>query len=230
MRIEVLSDHPGARLREIETAIHAGTGRWWRLLSWLRQRRKIRALKSRLGQQRYGVFAEERMTSALRVLPDDWLLFRGYANGKGEVDHLLVGPAGVWAIEVKGRAATIHADGDLWWFERFDKYGNLVEQGKLADGGGRSWGRQVTDIAGALQEFLRSRGANITVRTAVVVIHERARLGSARNLDTMLSIGTDHLVNRLRRERASLDVRTRDRIAELIRRDHEFHAARRRAR
>jgi hypothetical protein len=232
MRIEVLSDHPGARLREIEMAIHDQRPRWWQLLKWLKHRRKAPRvdLHEQRDQQQAGVLAEERMTSALRALSDDWLLFRGYTNGKGEVDHLLVGPAGVWAIEVKGRAATIHADGDLWWFEKFDRYGNRVEQGKLADGRGRSWGRQVTDIAGALQEFLSSRGTNVTVRTAVVVIHDRARLGTTRNLRTMVSVGTDPLMKSLLRERAALDTAMRERIAQLIRRDHEFHAARRKSR
>lgn len=262
MRIEVLSDHPGAAVRDTERAIHdqhrrvaehryavvdlqarhAASRRWWQFGKWLRQNREVRALRARrpvvdvwaaqhrLAQQSAGVVAEDRMTVALQSLSDDWLLFRGYANHKGEVDHLLVGPAGVWAIEVKGRGVTVHVDGDRWWYEKFDRYGNLVEQGALADRGGRSWGRQVTDIADTLQNFLHRQGVTVTVQTAVVVIHDRASLGSARNLNAVVSVGTEYLMDRIRREPVSLDASTCSKIAQIIRRDHEFHATRRQAR
>ncbi len=58
----------------------------------------------------------------------------------GEAGNLLVGPGGVWTIEVKVRAVRVHLGGDHWRFEKFDRYGNRVEQGVLADRRGRSWG------------------------------------------------------------------------------------------
>lgn len=168
------------------------------------------------------------MTLALQTLPDDWILFRGYANRRGEVDHLLVGPGGVWAIEVKGRGVCVHVDGDQWCYEKFDRYGNLVDQGILADRRGRSWGRQVIDIACDLETFLNSRGIAMSVQTTVVVIHHRASLGSFNNLQvSMLSIGTNYLLDKLRNELQALDANTRRKVAQLIRRNHAFHAERR---
>ena len=49
-----------------------------------------------------------------RVLNDEWTLIRGYRNRRGEIDHLLLGPRGLAAIEGKHRNALVHCDGDHW--------------------------------------------------------------------------------------------------------------------
>ncbi|WP_242904140.1 nuclease-related domain-containing protein [Actinomadura terrae] len=214
--------------------------RWWQLGLWIRHARELQALLRqapavdtsalhRRAQQQAGVDAEERVTHDLqRSLPGDWTLFRGYANRRGEVDHLLVGPFGVWAIEVKGRGVRVHVSGDEWWFEKFDRYGNLVETGALADRRGRSWGRQVSEIAADLEKFLRSRGANVPVHTAVVVMHDRAGVGRCQGMGVdALSVGTPYLLEQVRRRAGNLDRATQDKIVNLVRRDHNFHASRR---
>jgi hypothetical protein len=244
-RTEVMIKDQYRRITEHGRAVaalqaqHAASRRWWQLGKRLRQYQEVRELRARtpvadtqaehrLAQQAAGVAAEDQMTIALQPLSDDWLLFRGYANRRGEVDHLLVGPGGIWAIEVKGRGVCVHVDGDQWHYEKFDRYGNLVGQGVLEDRGGRSWGRQVSEIAGDLQTFLMSRGVNVTVRTAVVVIHDRASLGAFRNSSiTVVSIGTDYLFDCIRNEPMVLDANICTKVARLIRRDHVFHTERR---
>jgi Nuclease-related domain len=222
------------RLRAERTA----SRRWWQLGQRIRDRRDVRDLQARrprrdpgkphqLAQQRAGVAAEDEATSNLSVLSDEWTLVRGYANRRGELDHLLVGPRGVWAIEVKGRGIRVHVNGDRWSFEKFDRYGNLVDQGTLADRGGRGWGRQVTDIAGDLERFLRSRGAAVTVETAVVVMHNRAEIGSCVDLEiSVLSIGTKELLKEIFDKPILIDNGRLKQISHLIRRDHNFHAQR----
>jgi Nuclease-related domain len=214
--------------------------RWWQVGKRLRHARELQALLrdapavdpaalQKRAQQQAGVDAEERVTFDLQgFLPGDWTLFRGYANRRGEVDHLLVGPRGIWAIEVKGRGVRVHVTGDDWRFEKFDRYGNLVDAGVLADRRGRIWGRQVSEIAAELEKFLRSRGTPVPVRTAVVVMHERAELATCRGLgvDTV-SIGTQHLLEQIYRTAENLDRETQDKIIKLVRRDHQFHARRR---
>ncbi|MDQ3607445.1 MAG: NERD domain-containing protein, partial [Actinomycetota bacterium] len=171
------------------------------------------------------------MTDALRVLSDDWVLFRGYANRRGEVDHLLIGHRGVWAIEVKARPVCVHVDGDRWSYEKFDRYGNRVDEGSLEDRRGRSWGRQVSDIAGDLEAFLRSRGQDVDVRTAVVILHDRATLGAVRGLEIdLVCAGAGYLLERLGDEAPVLDSPRCSAVARLVRRDHAFHAQRRRQR
>ena len=227
-----------ARLRARQRA----SRRWWQVMTRLRQRGALRALEreapeldrgleARRAQQASGLEGEQALTEALGVLSDDWTLFRGYANRRGEVDHLLVGPGGVWAIEVKVRAVRVHVEGDRWSYEKFDRYGNRVEEGVLADRRGRSWGRQVTDIARELETFLASRGQDVGVRTAVVLLHERGELGSWREPEVdLFSVGADYLLDRLGAQRILLDRSSREAVASLVRRDHAFHAKRRKGR
>lgn len=220
-------------------AEHAASRRWWQLGKRFRQYREVRELRARtpkfdpdkphqLAQRQAGVAAEDQVTFELGVLSDDWVLFRGYANRRGEVDHLLVGPGGVWAIEVKGRGIVVHVNGDDWRFDKFDRYGNLVEWGVLADRRGRSWGRQVTEVAQDLEKFLRSRRVAVDVQTAVVVSHDRAELGSCDDLlVSAVSIGTEYLLGRIRTESVVLDAHARAEVVGLVRRDHQFHVERR---
>ena len=220
----------------------AAARRWWQLGQLLADYQEVSELRAgapvidtgiydRRAQQEAGVNAEDVMTYALGRLSDDWLLFRGYVNRRGEIDHLLVGPAGIWAIEVKGRAVRVYVQGDRWSFEKFDRYGNLRDQGALTDRKGRSWGRQVSDPAADLGVFLKSRGVHNTVRTAVAVIHDRASLGSfERSSVDVVSIGTEYLMNQINAQPATLNVHTRNKITALIRRDHAFHVHRRKER
>lgn len=223
-----------ARLRAQQRA----SRRWWQVLTRIRHGAELRelarrapeldpGLQARRAQQASGLEGEQAMTAALGVLSDEWALFRGYANRRGEVDHLLVGPGGVWAIEVKVRAVRVHVAGDQWWFEKFDRYGNRVEQGVLADRRGRSWGRQVTDIARELEAFLASRGQHVSVRTAVVLLHGRGELGSCQDLEVdLFCVGTDYLLNSVDAAPLQLDRSSRDAVARLVRRDHAFNAER----
>lgn len=210
--------------------------RWWQVLTRIRHGAALRALERRppeldpdlerrRAQQASGIGGEEAMTAALGVLSDEWVLFRGYANRRGEVDHLLVGPGGVWAIEVKVRGVQIHVAGDQWRYEKFDRYGNRVEQGVLADRRGRSWGRQVADVAGELEAFLASRGQDVNVRSAVVVLHDRAEVGSCRDLRVdLLCVGSDCLLEGVGTAWGQLPRPDREAVARLVRRDHAFHA------
>jgi Nuclease-related domain len=92
-----------------------------------------------------------------RALDDDWTLLRGYRNRRGEIDHLLLGPRGLFAIEVKNINATVRIDGHRWRADKYDNYGNLVEQRPVTDRTGRSPSEQLNEPAGELELFLRAR-------------------------------------------------------------------------
>lgn len=219
-------------------AEQAASRRWWQLGRRIRDGRAVRELQARqprrdpakphqLAQQRAGVAAEDEGTANLSVLSDEWTLVRGYANRRGELDHLLIGPRGVLAIEVKGRGIRVNVNADHWSFEKFDRYGNLVDHGVLADRGRRSWGQQVTEIASDLEQFLHSRGSAVTVETAVVVMHNRAEIGSCVDLRiSALSIGTDELLAEILDQPVTIDAERLEQVSNLIRRDHKFHAKR----
>jgi len=254
--VETLSDHPGAELAATRQTMadqqahrvaaldlrarQAASRRWWQLGKRLAHAREWRAfvarrpapdphIRSRLAQQAAGVDAEDAMTAALQPLPDSWTLFRGYQNRRGEIDHLLAGPGGVWAIEVKGRGIHVYVNNDKdWKYDKFDRYGNLVDQGPLTDNRGRSWGLQVLEPAGDLQAFLASRGVAVAIHTAVILMHDRASVGWFRNSNVdVLSAGPGHLFSKLRSQAKILDAATVDQVVALVRRDHQFHAGKR---
>ncbi len=73
-----------------------------------------------------GVAGEQQAAREFgRALGDDWVLVRGYCNKRGEIDHLLLGPPGLIAVESKHLNATVYCDRDDWRFEKFDRAGNL---------------------------------------------------------------------------------------------------------
>jgi len=140
MRVETLSDHPGDMLAEAVRARGRGAagqearaaGRWLRWLRWLRLAFAVSREKRELARLRLfsrfptdkeasiqaGHDAERRVAEEFGgLLNDDWVLFRGYRNRRGEVDGLLVGPPGLFAYEVKYHNATVCIRGDDWWSE-----------------------------------------------------------------------------------------------------------------
>ena len=187
------------------------------------------AATHRAHQQAAGVGGEEALAQAMSVLPDEWVMLRGYRNRRGETDHVLVGPLGVWAVEVKCRRVRLHVDGDRWWYEKLDARGRAVERSDAVDGGGRSWGRQVTEVAGDLAGWLARNGQTVPVRTAVMIMHWQAQLGWCQHVPVdVLATHPNALLQAIGDRRTPLPADTCERIVALIRRDHTYHAQRRR--
>jgi hypothetical protein len=183
----------------------------------------------RAAQQAAGVQGEDILAWSLSVLPDEWMMLRGYRNRRGETDHVLVGPHGLWAVEVKRRRVRLHVDGDRWWFEKLDRRGRAVDTDWAVDGGGRSWARQVNDIAADLSSWLERNNRHVPVRTAVMLMHEGAQLGQIRNL-TVSVVGTHptHMLDAIAAYSTLLSQPECAAIVDLIRRDHTHHQNRRR--
>ena len=178
-----------------------------------------------------GIAGEQLVATELgRALDDNWTLLRGYRNRRGEIDHLLLGPRGLFAIEVKNLNATVHVDGDRWRADKYDRYGNLVEQRVIADRMGRSPSVQLNEPADDLERFLaRARPAGRGPARgdprppAVQARHAYGTRPSwpARRPATLLDL--------VEASASRLDRGQRAAIADLIRRDHAFHGQRRRA-
>jgi hypothetical protein len=215
-------------------------GRWWRWLTLLfatsRAKRRVPLTSTRHSvlsadeeKARAGLAGEKRVASSLaEALDATWVLFQGYKNGRGEVDHVLVGPRGVVAIEVKNVNATVRIDGDTWVPAKFDRYGNQVPARKLADRSGRTPSVQVNEAADALEDFLRSRGQQIRVRRIVLLTHDRSRIADQRNL-TVDAVGTSAgtVLELLDSMPPTMRDSQRATIESLIQKDHEFHENRR---
>lgn len=189
----------------------------------------VQQIGSLVQQRAAGVQGEEALVWGLSGLSDEWVMLRGYRNRRGETDHVLVGPLGLWAIEVKLRRVRLHADGDDWWFEKLDRWGNTVQTGAAVDGGGRTWARQVIDVAEDLAAWLHRNHRTVPVRTAVMLMHEQAQIGRCDNLNVDV-VATDpgYLLQAMSQRSSPLSPDARTEIIALIRRDHQFHQKRRR--
>jgi Nuclease-related domain len=170
-----------------------------------------------------GVRGESMVTRELgQALGGEWTLLRGYRNRLGEIDHLLLGPRGLVAIEVKYRNATVHCDGDTWWYDKYDRAGHLVERHQpMADNRGRSPSVQLNQPAGLLERFLRGRGHSVPVQRVVLLTHAQSRLGACRNRTVQIATSTDYVLDLLNRLPGHLTPRQLGQLERHILRHHE---------
>ena len=214
--------------------------RWWTWLRlvlavWTEQRRTPRKASPGTDDTdteekiRAGIAGEQLVATELgAALDDDWTLLRGYRNRRGEIDHLLLGPAGLFAIEVKNINATIYIDGDRWRADKYDNYGNLVEQRPIEDRKGRSPSEQLNEPAGELERFLHERGQRVAVQRVVILTHRRSRVGPRRHPTVHVGTSTSYVLTLVHDSKQQLDAQQRADAQRLIRRDHEFNERRRR--
>ncbi len=215
---------------------------WW---TWLRLVFGVRAEKRRApappGRGAGPTDAEERIRAGIageqlvaaelgRALTDDWTLIRGYRNRRGEIDHLLLGPKGLFAIEVKNVNATVHIAGDRWRADKYDNYGHLVEQHQITDRKGRSPSEQLNESADELERFLHGRGQRVTAQRVVVLTHRRSRLAPASHPTVNVGTSAGYVLTLLDGSPDELGERQRTELQRLIQRDHDFYDRTRRRR
>ena len=120
-------------------------------------------------------------------LSDEWILLSGFRNFKGEIDRILVGPGGIFSMEVKNRNGHIFCESDYWTLDKYDRYGKLVEGNiVIADGGkenGKRRGpsRQLNEPTDMLEKFLKRTLPDCRICRIIIFTHERARLGNLDN-------------------------------------------------
>jgi Nuclease-related domain len=232
MRLIQLSDHPGQLLQDARA--HRDTvrvrRRWW---SWIagifsvraKRRNDPTAVEESIAA---GMAGERRAAAELgRVLDDEWILFRGYRNRRGEIDHLLLGPGGLFAIEVKYRNATVYVHGDDWQFAKFDSWGNKVDQGRITDATGRSPSVQLNEPADELERFLHSRRQPVSVTRVVLLNHARSKVGRCQDLTVHVATSSDYIIDLVNASAVQFRDRRITQLERLIERDHRFHNGRR---
>jgi hypothetical protein len=175
-----------------------------------------------------GITGEHIVAAGLgAVLGDEWTLLHGYRNRRGEIDHILLGPRGMFTIEVKYRNATVDIDGDQWRFCKYDHYGNLVEQGWITDRRGRSPSVQLNEPTAELERFLRSRGHPVKARRAVILTHPRSALGQCRNVTVdLVATSTSRLINLVSGSPAIFGTAQVSELEKLVVHDHQFNQRR----
>ena len=184
-----------------------------------------RRLTNQVAQQGAGVAGEHELATTLATqLSDEWLMLCGYRNRRGETDAILVGPLGLWAAEIKNRNARVNVDGERWWYEKVDRRGNVVDTGLAVNQSGRTWARQVIDVAEDLSRWLDRNHCPVDVRTAVVLTHDRAELATCRFPEVdLVTTTSQELVSTMTNTASPLSPDVCGAIADLIRRDHQHH-------
>jgi hypothetical protein len=164
-----------------------------------------------------GLAGEKALEDHLaKSLGDEWVLISGFKGRNGEVDEILVGPSGMFAIEIKNVNGVVSCNGDTWSLDKYDRYGNLVESDKpIADKTGRGPSRQLNESTQPLRENLRQVQH---IYTIVMLTHERARLGDIRDatVDEVSVLSDWSIDSTLQRSKATLSTSDVDAIARRI--------------
>ncbi len=117
----------------------------------------------KLLKYRKGLKGELKVKEALKGLKDCYVVFNNIKlpNGNGNIDHVVVGPTGVFAIETKNIKGNFVCEGEEWF---------KVKNGKVRRI--KSFSRQAKRNALALRGFLRRYGCDQFVYGIVVLTNE----------------------------------------------------------
>jgi hypothetical protein len=204
---------------------------WWRQLARPPQRPAASAPSHGEEAIMGGIKGEQEVADVLGgALSDAWVLVKGYRNRRGEIDYLLLGPGGLFAIEVKYVNGTFAITRDRWRYVRYDNYGNHVGDGILQDARGRPPNVQLMDPLGALEDFLASRGHSARMRPVVLLNHPKARISScAPDVGVEALTSTVELRDVVTAADEIIGTKKLTEIERLVVRDHHYHEERHQA-
>jgi hypothetical protein len=127
-------------------------------------------LDKQIEQYRRGQEGEDNVVQRIaQALDGNWYVFRNISipgRNKGDLDLVLVGPPGIWALEVKNFRGEYRNIGETWEWKN-----------------GKSWkaalgnpGRQAQNSALRLKNFLKADNLNVFVNNAVVWANSESQL------------------------------------------------------
>jgi Nuclease-related domain len=210
----------------------------WGVAAWRRKRAGPPSPPADRGPSRNeatleaGAEGEREVHAALEAaLDDSWALFKGYRNRAGEIDYLLIGPLGLFAIEVKYVNGAFRITPRQWLYRRSDSYGNEVgDVTTLADRGGRPPQLQLAEPLEQLERFIAKRGQPVPWRSVVLLNHPRAKIIScADGMGAQVITSSRELVDLVLSADGDVGSGQVAEIGRLIERDHRFQAERRRS-
>jgi hypothetical protein len=119
-------------------------------------------LDKKIKEHRIGQEGEERVLQfILQALDGNWHIFRNVelpGRNKGDLDLILVGPPGIWVLEIKNFNGEYRNTGETWEYRRGRKW-------KLASA---NPSRQAMNNAVRLANFLRADNIDVFVNPVVV--------------------------------------------------------------
>jgi hypothetical protein len=127
-------------------------------------------LDKEIEEYRFGQEGENRMVEIiLQALDGNWHLFRNISlpgRNKGDLDLILVGPPGVWVLEVKNFRGEYRNIGDSWEYR----------SGKNWKVASANPSQQALKNALRLANFLKADGLNVFVNPVVIWANQDAPL------------------------------------------------------
>jgi hypothetical protein len=156
------------------------------------------------------------------VLADDWVLMRGYCNTRGEIDYLLLGPAGLVAMQGRHLNAIVACEGDKWLFTTFDGHGQIAGRGEFTDRRGRSPSVQLNEPADLLERLLSSHCGKVSILRVVLLTHPDAKLGRCKTPTVHIATSARDLACQLADNPPVIGAVQRARLEELVTRDHRY--------
>lgn len=179
---------------------------WFGLLPILASIQLGRVVIRRLTSVRKGRLGERLVIDLLRRLPDDYWLINDVTleGGRGNIDHVLVGPCSVVVIETKRLAGHIRCSGDDWYVNGYRR---------------KSISEQVNSAAGAVRRFLAERHPQLAptwVESVIVFTHPLCRLKIGRAQTTVVRYSELLNVVRDLAQKHCMQPRTAARLAQTL--------------
>lgn len=116
---------------------------------------------------RKGLEGEQKVASELSYLSDEFLLLNDVMlpGGRGNIDHILIGPTGVFVLETKNYSGKYVCYGDRWYFQgvrqKYDVSSVSVQAKNNAD---------------TLGSLLHGSGFTVDVNPVIVFTHPSVQL------------------------------------------------------
>jgi hypothetical protein len=130
----------------------------------------LRKLDEKIEKYRRGEEGEEKVVEKARqALDGQWTLFRNVlwpGRKGGDADIVLVGPPGVWAIEVKALRGKYRNVGESWHYRAGAQWKNMTRNPSV----------QARRVALGLKDFLKADGIKTYVSEAVAWADEEGQL------------------------------------------------------
>lgn len=122
--------------------------------------------------KRAGAAGEAVLPRLLHTLPDSYTLINGVPRpgSRADIDHVLVGPTGIWALEAKHHVGMVQCVGDAWGYTRRGP-GGVPREGHIGNPS-----QQARHSAEALTRYLQRRGVAQAVEPVVVFTHPQVEL------------------------------------------------------
>ncbi len=124
--------------------------------------RITKRLEKRIEDHHRGQEGEDNVVQlVVQALDGNWHLFRNISlpgRNKGDLDLVLVGPPGVWVLEVKNFSGKYHNTGETWQYKRGKNWKTLS----------KSPSRQAKSNAGRLSNFFEADKLRVFAHPAVV--------------------------------------------------------------